>query len=394
MIKFTLFNLLFFQDQNEAKNQCLGRKMNEIYCPDGPVGLKKMDALAGFSAFALAEADFQSVLERSADIAAEILDVPLTKILQFADSADHLVLQAGVGWAEGAMGKVTVGTDLASQAGYTLMSRDPVIVLDLLAETRFNGPRLLHDYGVRSGISVVIPGVGIRPFGVFGVHTRSVRRFSSSDAQFLQTLANIVAASARQAAAAGYQTSLAREMAHRAGNMLQLVNSIATQTFRQGADMAVAGRSFSDRLGALSRANHVVAKTGWAPTRFRDLLDETLQPFGERIKAEGRDILLPPELCFDLGLVLHELVSNAIRYGSLGRDGGFITVRWATRTETDSGAVFRFEWNDLSSATSEPADHPGLGSRMISALVQKKWAGTISSQHEPAYKLMLEIPLQ
>ena len=136
---------------------------------------------------------------------------------------------------------------------YALMEKGPVIVRDLRSETRFSGPQLLHDHKVRSGMSVVIPGPTARPFGVFGIHDRTMRPFDQTDAEFLQSLANIVAGAVRQSAASAHRMLLVREMAHRAGNMLQLVSSIAAQTFKSNADPQLARKSFSDRLSALNR---------------------------------------------------------------------------------------------------------------------------------------------
>ena len=181
--------------------------------------LRQQHAVAHFGTFALNEVSFQSVLEEAVRVAAEVLQVPLTKILEFSDSAEHLLLRAGLGWADGLVGHGKVGIDLASQAGYTLMSQEPVIVTDLPSETRFSGPQLLHDHKVQSGISVVIPGSTSRPYGVFGIHARDHRDFDQTDAEFLQSLANIVAGAARQFAAADHQILLVREMAHRAGNL-------------------------------------------------------------------------------------------------------------------------------------------------------------------------------
>ena len=98
---------------------------------------------------------------------------------------------------------------------------------------------------------------------MFGIHARELRQFDGTDAEFLQSLANIVAGAARQFAAADQQKLLVREMAHRAGNMLQLVNSIANQTFGAEADLRLAKKSFSDRLNSLARSNYVVARGGW-----------------------------------------------------------------------------------------------------------------------------------
>ncbi|MDN2583869.1 HWE histidine kinase domain-containing protein [Aquibium sp. ELW1220] len=355
--------------------------------------LGQQRAVARFGAFALEQGDLQSVLDEAVRVAADVLDVPLTKILQFADAADHLVLRAGIGWADGLVGHGTVGIDRDSQAGFTLLETAPVIVRDLLCETRFNGPQLLHDHGVRSGVSVIIPGSEARPFGVFGIHARAVRIFDEADAEFLQSLAHIVAGAARQAAAAGHRLLLMREMAHRAGNMLQLVNSIASQTFAADADTQLARRSFSDRLSALARSNYVVARGGWSSTPFAELVEETLKPFGDRVTAEGRNVLLPPELCFDMGLVLHELATNSMKYGTLGRPEGTVRVCWAFRTRADGTRIFWLEWDDVLSTAQQSAKGSGFGSKLIGALIERKWNGILSRADAANFRIGMEIPV-
>jgi two-component sensor histidine kinase len=355
--------------------------------------LAQQDAVARFGSFALNEGSFQKILEEAVRVAAEVLQVPLTKILEFTESAESLVLRAGIGWAEGLVGRAEVGIEQASQAGYTLLAQAPVIVDDLQTETRFSGPQLLHDHQVRSGISVVIPGSTSRPFGVFGIHARELRGFDSTDAGFLQSLANIVAGAARQVAATEHQNLLLREMAHRVGNLLQLVSSIAAQTFNAAPDIEVARRSFSARLSALARSNYAVSRGGWALTRFPDLFEEALKPFGDRIVGTGRDVLLPPQLCFDMGLVLHELATNSVKYGGLGRPDGKVNVTWSYGRHPDGARLFRFVWEDPVTGEGAGTTGSGFGSKMISALIEVKWAGTVTLGDGPGFRITLEVPV-
>lgn len=370
--------------------------------------LRQQKAIERLGSFALKEARFQTILERAVETAADVLGAPLTKILQFADSADHLVLKAGTGWRAGLVGVAAVGVDAQSQAGYTLTSPTPVIVRDLLAETRFSGPQLLHDHGVRSGMSVVIPGPGPgpRPFGVIGVHDTVLRDFTEADAEFLVSMVNIVANAARQQAAHEQRHLLLREMAHRAGNMLQLVSTIANQTFAAGADMGVARHSFSARLGSLARANYLVAQGGWTSTRVVTMLSETLEPFHGRIDFKGRDILLPPDLCFDLGLIVHELATNSVKYGALSEEDGRISVVWKLRRAgksaeegddegdgegDDEGDCFSLVWEDLSPNAGTSSHSSGFGSRLLRALIERKWDGKITTSHANGYRFEMEM---
>jgi two-component sensor histidine kinase len=357
--------------------------------------LRQQKAVESVGTFALAHEDFQKVLDHAVETAAEVLSVPLAKILQFANSADRLLLRSGVGWADGLVGRATVGIDTESQAGYTLASSRPVIVKDLRTEVRFNGPALLHDHGVRSGVSVTIPGTDQRPFGVFGVHSPEPGRFDDADADFLLSLANIVASSARHVAAADHRQLLVREMAHRAGNLLQLVSTIASQTFRADADMGEARKSFTSRLSSLARANYLVSREGWSATRFRALLEEALDAFRDRIDFRGRDILLPPDLSFDLGLVLHELATNSAKYGSFGRTQGGIVIEWTLSRAADGTLLLSVAWIDpVSETPRRPAKEGGFGMRLIRALVEKKRGGTVSVSTEKGYRCSFTVVVE
>lgn len=148
-------------------------------------------AVARLGLDALRTNDLQGFLDHVVRETASVLDVELCKVLELRREGD-LRLAAGVGWREGLVGHGRVGGGLDSQAGYTLSQREPVIVRDLRTETRFSGPPLLFDHEVVSGISAVI-GNPEDPYGVLGAHTRKRRDFTTDDANFLQSVANILA---------------------------------------------------------------------------------------------------------------------------------------------------------------------------------------------------------
>jgi two-component system, chemotaxis family, CheB/CheR fusion protein len=115
------------------------------------------------------------------------------EILERQPESDELVLEAGVGWSEDILQAATVASGLDSHAGYTLATGEPVVVEDLAVEKRFSGSPLLLDHGVVSGLTCVIQG-GEAAYGVIGVHTRTRRVFGEDDANFLQSVANLLAA--------------------------------------------------------------------------------------------------------------------------------------------------------------------------------------------------------
>jgi PAS domain S-box-containing protein len=152
---------------------------------------KQQAAVSQIGQLALSGADLSPVMEEACALVARALNVEFCKVLELLPDGQALRLRAGVGWKEGSVGHATVGSGFSSQAGYTLLSRAPVIVEDLQSETRFRGPPLLHEHGVKSGMSVIIRGKD-RPFGVLGAHTTKQRTFSGDDVHFLEAVANVL----------------------------------------------------------------------------------------------------------------------------------------------------------------------------------------------------------
>lgn len=149
-------------------------------------------AVAELGQFALMEQDLSSLMEKSVAIVAECLGLEFSKVLELLPDGSGLLLKAGVGWKEGYVGHAIVGAESDSQAGYTLLANEPVVVEDLRKESRFRGPALLTEHGVVSGLSVVIPGKD-RPYGVLGAHTSRHRTFNKDDISFVKSVANVVA---------------------------------------------------------------------------------------------------------------------------------------------------------------------------------------------------------
>jgi PAS domain S-box-containing protein len=141
---------------------------------------------------ALAGMDLYVLMNKAVALVAQALGVEYCKVLELLPDGKALLLKAGVGWKDGLIGKATVRSGKESQAGFTLLSEEPVIVEDLRTETRFSSPHLLYDHGVVSGISVIIPGRE-RTYGVLGAHTTKQRAFTPDDIHFLQAVANVLA---------------------------------------------------------------------------------------------------------------------------------------------------------------------------------------------------------
>lgn len=168
---------------------------------------RQQAVVAELGQFALAGAELAGLMNEACSRVTETLEVPYCTVLELLPDGQTLHVRAGVGWQDGRIGQATVGAGADSPAGYTLRSSKPVIVEDLRTETRFTDFPLLHEHGVISGMSVIIPGKP-RPFGVCGVYTSTSRHFSPDDIYFLQCIANVLAEAVERKRAGAWLHSL------------------------------------------------------------------------------------------------------------------------------------------------------------------------------------------
>jgi PAS domain S-box-containing protein len=152
---------------------------------------KQNDVLYKIGKIALEFESLQAFMNESVKLIASILELEYCKIMELMPDGNFL-LRAGVGWQPEFVGKHVVGGEKESQAGYTLLSRMPVIVEDFEEEDRFNKPEILKIHGVGSGASVII-GSMEKVYGVLVVNSKKKKKFTSEDTYFLNSVAFLIA---------------------------------------------------------------------------------------------------------------------------------------------------------------------------------------------------------
>src|SRR6266850_2151011 len=186
--------------------------------------LERQRALAELGLLALGETGLEPVLERAVAMVRDLLQTEFVRVLELLPEGDALKLVAGTGWKPGMVGSTTVPLRANSILSYTLYSSDlapdaanqprrAAVIEDLPSEERFPHSGMLHEHGIVSGMSVMIPGREI-PYGVLGAHSAARKHFAPGDAEFLQAVANVVSAAVqRQRAHEQIQASEARLVA-------------------------------------------------------------------------------------------------------------------------------------------------------------------------------------
>jgi PAS domain S-box-containing protein len=155
-------------------------------------GQRRQSALAEVSRTALAGVAMPELLQLAAERLAETLDAPFAQVLELMPGGRQLQLIAGVGWRKGRIGRARASVGRGSQAGYTLMTGEPVIIEKTSPDRRFRVSGLLSGHGAVSGLTVII-GSTDRPWGVLGVHSNLPRAFAPDEVAFTQAIADTLA---------------------------------------------------------------------------------------------------------------------------------------------------------------------------------------------------------
>ena len=179
---------------------------------------------------------------------------------------------------------------------------------------------------------------------------------------------------------------LVAELSHRVKNTLATVAAIARLTLRQSATLEVFDRAFTPRLEALSRAHSLIFEANWGDTELRTVVEQALNPFrrpGEpSIRIEGEDLKLSPKAALALTLMLHELATNAAKYGALSDAGGQVDVRWTL--QPDAEPAVRLSWDEHDGPPVTPPTRKGFGHTLIERSVRYELDGSARLSFPPS----------
>ena len=177
------------------------------------------------------------------------------------------------------------------------------------------------------------------------------------------------------------QQRILQESEHRVKNMLTVVQAIALQTAANSRDMASFTTSFSGRLESLAQAHQLLVGQVWQDVAISALADRVLgaEVTAGRARFGGPELLLKAGQVLGLSMILHELYTNAIKYGALCRDEGQIELDWDS-----DGATIELIWRELGTPCEAPdAPSSGFGQRMIAMSVRSDLNGTIERDWRP-----------
>lgn len=163
---------------------------------------------------------------------------------------------------------------------------------------------------------------------------------------------------------------LVGELDHRVKNILAMVQAVARQTFRSKELTNAAVQSFDRRLSAMSEAHRLLMKDEWQAARLAELVATTVAPFDRPDRSvftlSGPEIMVPAKAALAFSMALHEMCTNAVKYGALSTSEGSVTVLWLVTSSADeAGPLFQFQWTERGGPPVQPPQRSGFGSKMI-----------------------------
>ena len=183
-----------------------------------------------------------------------------------------------------------------------------------------------------------------------------------------------------------HQRLLVDELNHRVRNMLTVVISLATNTLKRAPDLGQFSTVFLGRIHALAAAYALLSRDGWAPIPIREIVMEELKPFmsGDHanVVLTGGTVMLAPRAALALGMAVHELTTNAAKYGALSVPEGTVTVSW-TPEATEKGTQLVLNWTERNGPTVTAPDRRGFGMTLIERSFAHDVSGTVKVDFAP-----------
>jgi PAS domain S-box-containing protein len=191
---------------------------------------------------------------------------------------------------------------------------------------------------------------------------------------------------------------LIRELHHRVKNTLATVQAIVGSTARTATSIDSFHEAFVGRIKSLAHTHSVLTEATWQTASLRDLLASELMPYAEsetetspdlRIVLDGPAVDLPSEIAVPIGMAIHELTTNAAKYGALSTGRGRITITWSVEA-----GVLHLDWRESGGPRVTPPTRQGFGSRLLQRVLTAQVQAQITTDYAPeGFHLTLAAPL-
>ena len=160
------------------------------------------------------------------------------------------------------------------------------------------------------------------------------------------------------------QNFLARELQHRTKNLFSVVISIVARSFANKRTVEEAETAVKDRLHSLAQTHAMLLDSEWQGADLAEVVRTEMRPYADRVSVEGPSLMLTAEAAQDFALALHELSTNAAKYGALSNHAGRVHINWSVMKPNGS-RQFAFRWQERDGPQVTPPTAKGFGSVVL-----------------------------
>ena len=184
-----------------------------------------------------------------------------------------------------------------------------------------------------------------------------------------------------------HQQLLIHELNHRVKNTLSIVQALAMQSFNDNVEPAAARRTFDARLTALSAAHNLLTMENWESAGLLETIKASVAATAganiERVSIEGPDTVIAPQTAVSVAMAVHELCTNAIKYGALSNDTGRVEVRWATSPASGGMIDLELQWTESGGPPVVAPSRRGFGTRLIERGLSAELRSKVTLDFDP-----------
>jgi two-component sensor histidine kinase len=348
--------------------------------------------------YAILDTPHEDEFDDIAKIAAHVCEAPVALVSLIDEHRQWFKAEIGLGKRETPLD--------VSICKHALLQPGLFVVSDATQDERFkNNPLVTGEPGLRFYAGAVLETPEGIPLGTLCVLDYVVRELSEAQATTLQALARQVMtqlelrrALAAHAAAEERQDLLIRELHHRVRNTLATVQAILGATARTATSVEQFYQSFSSRIASLARTHATITAHDGQVASLRALLSLELEPFDDtqhqRVRLAGPDIQFPSGVAVPFGMAVHELTTNAAKFGALSRSKGRVEVKWEVRSEGGTETL-HLEWVEQDGPPVVEPTYEGLGSKLLKRVLTTQVSARVATEFRPeGLRCVVEMPLE
>jgi two-component sensor histidine kinase/CheY-like chemotaxis protein len=187
-------------------------------------------------------------------------------------------------------------------------------------------------------------------------------------------------------------TILVQELAHRVKNLLSVFQSITARTLTPGRTVSDARDVLMGRLQSLGHAHELLTEASWHGAELREVVMAEIAGFSERVRISGPAVELSPSGVQTFALIVHELCTNAAKYGALSNASGEVGVNW-TLGGSSASSYMSFSWQERGGPPVKPASHEGFGLSLITAMGSNPTAEPVIDFSPGGFACTIRVPL-